>query len=415
MIEIWTENNKLCREHGYEDGKKQYTEKEIKGKNIGKINETTPQQQAEIEAQALITRKIREGYSDRELIKEPKQVIPSYPLQSELALSKPINEPPSDYVTGNYCAERKYNGVNLLRVTDVKGIPHTYTRGIYEITEIVRNISVIQKFNKISLIPNTILSYEFIHKDKNGKEIPKDLKGITNHCTTAKKASDRYDKLLSEGSFFSIKLFDTIIYNSIDITRTDYISRRAIAEKDFFNKYPEYEPMYFKLFEAKKTIKIAKNNKWEGLVLRNPQGEKSYIEYTTNGKPYRRGAYKLKFQLVDDYFIYETQIGNAGRLKGLVSKFHLGKFDNKWNVIDCGWCGPGKILTAELPDLAKVLGINPSKYEPEIAIPTNYCTIEVKFAAKQPTSNALEHPVFLRTRPDKKSEECLIEDECNYL
>ena len=61
MIESW----------GYLDGKIQEQKKEIKGKNIGRANETTPEQQCELECQSKWTKKCDEQYtSDKNNIRE---------------------------------------------------------------------------------------------------------------------------------------------------------------------------------------------------------------------------------------------------------------------------------------------------------------------------------------------------------
>ena len=162
---------------------------------------------------------------------------------------------------------------------------------------------------------------------------------------------------------------------------------------------------------------MAKKLGWEGLILRESTGPGSQVKFTFNGKASRAGAWKLKFNKVDDYFIYEMQFGNSGRLKGLPSKFHLGKYDKSNNIVDCGWCGSGKIATGELPSLLKELGMDPFGPGKDFKVPykTKLLTIEVKFASKQLDTNSLEFPVFLRTRPDKSPNECLIEDEPTYF
>ena len=51
--------------HGYDDGKKQLTAKDItSGKNIGKANETTPYEQAVLEVDSKAQKKIDEGYCE---------------------------------------------------------------------------------------------------------------------------------------------------------------------------------------------------------------------------------------------------------------------------------------------------------------------------------------------------------------
>ena len=67
----WTikvEGTTIVRTHGYSDGKKTESKKEItQGKNIGKKNETTPFQQACSEAQSLWTKQVAKGYKEGKL------------------------------------------------------------------------------------------------------------------------------------------------------------------------------------------------------------------------------------------------------------------------------------------------------------------------------------------------------------
>jgi len=69
---IWTEGNTIVKEYGRVGGKIQTTRDTIeKGKNIGKINATTPETQALAEAQAQWEKKLKSGYCQTE--KEARQ------------------------------------------------------------------------------------------------------------------------------------------------------------------------------------------------------------------------------------------------------------------------------------------------------------------------------------------------------
>jgi ATP-dependent DNA ligase len=62
---VWTESNIIFAEHGQVGGKLQITPGiECSGKNIGKSNETTPEQQAIAEAKAMWTFKVERKYSE---------------------------------------------------------------------------------------------------------------------------------------------------------------------------------------------------------------------------------------------------------------------------------------------------------------------------------------------------------------
>jgi DNA ligase-1 len=60
---IWTEGPEILVEYGTVDGEKSLTRKVVKGKNIGKSNETTPEEQAVKEAAAQHKKKLDKKYS----------------------------------------------------------------------------------------------------------------------------------------------------------------------------------------------------------------------------------------------------------------------------------------------------------------------------------------------------------------
>lgn len=61
---IWTESEILYIEHGKLNGKLQLKAEVVVGKNIGKSNETTASQQAELEAQSRINKQVDKGYRE---------------------------------------------------------------------------------------------------------------------------------------------------------------------------------------------------------------------------------------------------------------------------------------------------------------------------------------------------------------
>ncbi|MCK4825504.1 ATP-dependent DNA ligase, partial [bacterium] len=348
-------DNKIQRTYGHHLGKQQHTEEIVEGKNIGKSNETTPHEQAVKEAQAVIDKKTKEGFRD----KLTTQIFTFEPLPEGFTPSKPISAPPegtsmSKGLEGFY-AERKYNGVNLLLVVDLKNAKHLYTRGIEEITHLIADIPEIKKLREYKVPAGSITSFEFIYFNLDGIETPKDLRAFTQSKSTKEKIEARYQKLKDAGGHLEIKIFDMLFFDKKDITKTDFSDRRVIIKKIYYDKDATYEPWSTQLL-TKEHIDIALEQGWEGFVLRHLTGSTSHIEYTMNGKAYRRGAWKLKFLWTEDYFIYEFMTSNAGKLKGLPARFHLGKLDAFGERIDCGWCGPGTLGIAGLEVMGKKLG-----------------------------------------------------------
>src|SRR5579862_6498789 len=60
---VWTEGANICTEHGLVDGQLQVSRKRAEAKNVGRSNETSPEAQAWIEAQAMWKHKLERKYS----------------------------------------------------------------------------------------------------------------------------------------------------------------------------------------------------------------------------------------------------------------------------------------------------------------------------------------------------------------
>jgi DNA ligase 1 len=59
---IWTSGNTIYTEHGKLDGAKQTASKKAYGKNLNKANETTDEEQADLEAQSMFAKQLDKGY-----------------------------------------------------------------------------------------------------------------------------------------------------------------------------------------------------------------------------------------------------------------------------------------------------------------------------------------------------------------
>ena len=70
---VWTEDNVIFTEYGVKEGKLQTTSKSVKGKNIGKANETTPVQQAEAEAKSMWQKRLDQRY--RQTLEEIEEIV----------------------------------------------------------------------------------------------------------------------------------------------------------------------------------------------------------------------------------------------------------------------------------------------------------------------------------------------------
>ena len=111
---VHTVGDLIVTEYGYLTGKKQLSEKQAKAKNVGKSNETTPEEQAELEAQSLWKRQVDKGY-----IEDPESI----PKEEEVPLFLPMlahsREKKQHKIVYSCFVQPKLDGVRCLaRVID---------------------------------------------------------------------------------------------------------------------------------------------------------------------------------------------------------------------------------------------------------------------------------------------------------
>ena len=122
-----------------EDGKKQITKETVYGKNKGRSNETSDEEQAILEFERKVKKKKEEGYvENKEDAIIGEEIVVSSILTQSFAPCKPVSKikEKDDAFDGTWLAERKYNGsCILLHNTGNERVG--YTRRIKPITEIV--------------------------------------------------------------------------------------------------------------------------------------------------------------------------------------------------------------------------------------------------------------------------------------
>ena len=388
-----------------EDGKKQITKETVYGKNKGRSNETSDDEQALLEFERKVKKKKEEGYvENKEDAIIGEEIVVSSTLTQSFAPCKPISKikEKDDAYDGTWLAERKYNGsCILLHNTGKKRIG--YTRRIKPITEILSIVDEI-KTNLDKLPDESLVIGELVAFDSNGQEDPKVLKAVTTETTTEAKAKSKYDSLISEGYTFRYNVFDVIFWYGEDVTDRTFLERLEITK--FFG---EREIETF----TKEMAEKAKQSDWEGFILR--QAEDS-ITFTMNGKPKRKGSYKFKFIETTDCIVARVCPG-SGKHEVRFARFRLYQYENspffeEPVLVDCGWAGGGRLGEENMDKVTAELLEKGYKLEDTELNEKDWFAVELEYQSRQERNDkgqlCFEFPIIIRTREDKPLKECEV-------
>lgn len=288
-IQMWScsiAGNKIFVEYGLIDGKKQESVKVIKeGKNIGKSNETTPEEQAQIKYNSMVNDKIRKGYFHT--LEEAEENLYLSPMLAKkwedhkhkfLSMDKP------------FIVEAKIDGVRCLSIYNPKtGAIKLQSRGNkeYDIPHIKDQLNIL--YNKLGVLnENVILDGELFISEENFETIASAVKKIGPNT-------------------------GRVIYILYDVILLDDLDMKCKDRKDFLDRIKKHQ-MSYKYASQMKDIHLVKTDLayneadvedlidyyvsekgMEGAIIRHPDGK-----YKIDGRSDQLLKYK---KFVDEEFL----------------------------------------------------------------------------------------------------------------
>lgn len=281
--QVWTEGNKIWTEYGQVGGKLHKDYKEAEAKNVGRSNETTPQEQAEKEAQALWTKKLDRKYS--ETIEEAKQ--PDYfPM-----LAKPFDQ---DKIVYPCDVQRKLDGVRCLAYWE-EGEIKLMSRGgkFYDAcSHIAEEIAGIMPENTDYVLDGEIYNHELGFQHISSR-VKKYYEGETEQLSF--HAYDVVSKSNADNPWQNRKQgLRGFLQGRMDVNHIELVPTETVHTLDqIMERHNQYV-----------------EEGYEGAIVRLHQGE-----YTFNHRS--NSLFKVKaFQ--DDEFEIVDYVEGEGRLRGCV-------------------------------------------------------------------------------------------------
>ena len=404
---IWVEEKgksgypEVWIEHGLTDGKKQETYDVItEGVNIGKANETTALEQANLILERKVTKQTEEGYRPTtEEATAEKSIDFEEPLPKELCFYKPKNSIDDKKIAaleklGIAAFTVKRDGMmHVVRKTKRFGV-EIYSRRMDLVTEKYPHIK--EAFQ--SLPDDTLLLGEIVllNGDKDN------FNGVSQICRSdPPKAIERQDEL-GKVSYY---IFDVAFHGGSNwLTQKVWLTRWTEAKNIADTCGSDYVLAAEKIDKSHtEAMKEVKKRGLEGLVVWDASSiMKEKESFTFNGKAYRPNVlWKSKPKYEDDFVVKfdpDNGIGEygSGKNNGKVKSVFIYQLLEGEEVF-LGKCGGG--LSDEQRDFYTT---------------ASYPRVwRIEYDSVQPKTGSLRFPVFNADRTlteDKSIEECVMSD-----
>jgi len=391
---IWVEGDEVVKEWGLEGHKTQQTRDRVQGKNIGKSNETTPEEQALFEMERAIRLKTEEGYSPTLKVTASADIDWKNAILPDcFAPSKPeVSIEPEDEAAivnaGHAIYQRKHNGMRAFVIKGTNGKVNIYSRRLELKTDLFPKH--VEFFESI-LLYGMIVDCECVANDD-----PDLIKTIFG--ANAEKAIER-----QKSTDVEFVIFDMLYNECESIADLKYKERYKYLEKlrekillSIIGSQP-HNMSLLKMISIVENIKVTDlQPSWEGLILRDSNAP---MKIRWDGKPDRKsGSWKKKNFKECDVVAYKWVTGK-GKNNDRPAKLFVGAYDDKGNFVNISEAGSG--LTEKHKD--DILnGV--------VKFPI---TIELKYEEVTP-DKSFRLPIFLRFREDKPTKECLLTDIKGY-
>lgn len=413
---IWIEDKgnsgypEVWIEHGLINGKKQQTYDIVsKGVNIGKANETSPLEQANLTAERKITKQTEEGYKYTiEEAKTQQSISFNERFPKELCFYKPKNSIEQKRIdkleksSRLIITEKEDGQMYVIRKSKLFGV-EIYSRRMDLETDKFPHL--IPLFNKLPW--GTVLLGEMVLTGYNNHIIA--YKNVSKICRSDPEEAVRKQATLGKTSY---RIFDVAFFDHENwLVSRSYEKRHKKAVE--LAKQCDFDDVHYELsyVEAVKKLNMnhaeamqyAIDNKIEGLVLWDSFDTIKDSDWATfNGKAYRPNViWKSKPKHEDDFIVKfdpDNKIGDygKGKNKNKLGKVFVYQLDEDGHEIYLGKCGGG------LSDEQREFYTDPTKF-PRVW--------RIEFDTAQPGTGALRYPVFSVDRTlnnDKDIHECLI-------
>jgi DNA ligase-1 len=289
--QVFVDGNQVITKFGQVGGKIQTTSDTVKGKNIGKINETTDEEQARLKAEQMWTKKVKDRYVE--------DISKAEAGESSVECFKPMLAHPIEkkekYVTFPAIAQPKLDGLRCLAIIK-DGVAKLYSRT-------GKPINTIPHINK-ELEELFSEGYEVTLLD--GELYNHELKDDFNKIVSTIKR----EKVHKDHKLIQYHIYDSPYNYSSYIPRMGAI-RDLLANHGEYLRHVEYDLVHNRE-ELEDYFRNCLEAGYEGAMYRN------------NTMPYehKRSNALLKVKIMDDdeFEVIDVQEGN-GKLQG-----HAGAF-----------------------------------------------------------------------------------------
>lgn len=315
---IWTDGATLFVEHGKEGGKQQLKSEVVEGKNIGRANETTPAEQAELEAMSRWRKQVDKGY------RETKEELEELPLLPMLA---------ADYLKQghriNYpCfGSPKLDGVRCLAIRHADRV-ELKSRGGKEYV-----VPHIQDQLMLCMEVGQVFDGELYIHGKYLEEIVSAVKKTNDNTIDLEYVIfDIVNEETYEHRLISMQAFRRYKLSCLECPSIDVISFCEIQDEDHMKqKHKEY---------------VAAG--YEGLMMRNHCGVYESGKRSADLQKYKE-FFDEEFQIVD---VAEDRNGNGvlvvwDALAGTHFDCCYGDFEQRKHQLNNPECYTGKFLTVK--------------------------------------------------------------------